>query len=305
MKKISAIISAVILAVSVSMTASAESVSVDCRDFTGFYDGAEFARVLEQMSGDDMLRSDGASVMSVQADTDDAYGEYKCYRVGSDFLKNLADGASVKELLPDEYVWKMETEYSTATVGLNDNNEWCSAGVGYLDPQLVASGTVDSRFVRFDMVNSALEEIGAANVQDVFCVELSGSYTNLVCIQADNVYIVPFCSRPDFTGLENGKLYTAAEVNKIWSEGIGKTNEKYGKMNAEIINGRDISELTTEEILSLHYGYGGTGAVTAAQTEIKNEMPILPIVIIPAAVIAAAITITMLLWRKSDRKIGK
>jgi hypothetical protein len=47
-------------------------------------------------------------------------------------------------------------------------------------------------------------------------------HTSFVLCEIDNSeYLIPYGSRPDLTGLENGKLYTRKEVSQILSQTFG------------------------------------------------------------------------------------
>ncbi len=301
MKKIIIILFAAVVSAAVSVTAFADNSPEDCRSFESFFDSDELAIVIEQTADDDFMKEIEYTAANVHRDNN--IGEYKEYSaLYPDFLDRLANGTPVKELISDEYAWIIPSGEYTADVHLNDKGEWYTVRIGRFDEEVIKRGIVKDDSVRFDQVNSAIEKIGMSNIEDVICINMPTKYVKFVCLVSDTTYVIPFCPRPDFNGFENGKLYTAAEANEIWFENVAS---KISTHNAEIINGRDIDELTMDELLSLQIGGLGTGNGTATQPEVKNNMPIIPILIIPAAAIAAAITITMLVWNKRGKKHSK
>lgn len=301
MMKISAIFSAMIMAATFTMTAYAEDAPADCKDYKNFFDNAEFEFVIEQTRDDNFMKDIGYTTADAQSNSrgSNIIGEYKEYTAFDDheFFEGLANGTSINELVPDEYIWVIPSGEYTAEVRLNDEGEWYTACIGR---DLINKSGILGDTVRFDTVNSAIEQLGgSANVEDVICVNLPLKNIRLVCIVSDTTYVIPFCARPDFTKFESGKLYTAAQAYDIWSKEPSKRSE----VNAAILNGRNIDELTLDEILSLELGGAGTG--TEAQPEPKSEMPVIPIIIIPAVFIAAAITVTILAQNKNSRKRSK
>lgn len=301
MKRILKIFAAMISAAAVSMTAFAESALEDCRAFESFFDSDELAVVIEQTSDDFYMKEIGYTAANVYSSKN--IGEYKEYRaLGADFLERLANGTSVKELISDECTWIIPSGKYTAEVSLNNEGEWHTDRIGWFSEELIESGAILDDCVRFDQVDLAIKRIGS-NIEDVICVNMPTKYSKFVCLVSDTTYVIPFSPRPDFTGLENGKLYTASEANKIWSDNIGSNISAH---NAEIINGRSIDDLSIDELLSLEYH--GVGAKNAAETAVpleNNKIPLLLIIIIPAAVIAAAITVMLLVWDRSGKKHSK
>ncbi len=301
MKKVSAIFSAMILAATVTMTAYADNAPADCKDYKSFFDNEELGVVIEQTRDDNLMKDTGYNAANAQSNSrsSNITGEYKEYIAGDDhkFFEGLANGTSINDLISDKYTWIIPAGEYTAEVRLNDEGEWYTARIGR---DLIKKSDIAGDTVRFDTVNSAIEQLGgSANVEDVVCVNLPVKYIKLVCIVSDTTYVIPFCARPDLTEFENGKLYTAAQAYEIWS----KEPTKRSAVNAAILNGRSIDDLTLDEILSLEYGGAGTG--TAAQPETKSEMPVIPIIIIPAVFIAAAITVTILAQNKNSKKRAK
>ena len=302
MKNISAALLSIVLFFGVSAAAFADDASDDLEAFKNFLDSDELTAVIEQTRDDSLVKSFGYTGVSARYGNDTVgYKEYNA--LYSDFLDRLANGTAVGELVSDEYIWVVSSGKIKVDVSINDKGEWYARRVGTLLDELIESGVVDGS-VRFDQVNSAIERIGRTNVKDVICVNLPGMYVRFVCLVSDTTFVMPFTPNPDFMGFENGKMYTASEADKIWNEYVASIPVCH---NAEIINGRDINDLTVEELLSLEYGGTNGGIVTNIEPSpaAKNGIPVAVILIAPVVCIGAGIAVMMLVWNKRGKKRGK
>lgn len=303
MKKIFAVVLILVLFSGVSAAAYADGASDRLGAFKNFYDTDEMTTVIKQTRNDSLLRSSGhAELKAHYGDNTTEYKEYDA--IYPDFLDRLENGAAVGELISDEYTWVFSQGYVKTEVSLNDKGEWQTGQIATAPKELIEKGEVADGFVRLDQVNAAIKQIGGSNVKDVICVNLPRKYAKFVCLVSDTTFVIPFTPRPDFTGFENGKMYTASEANEIWKKYIDSLPVCN---NAEILNGHSIDELTAEELLSLEYW--GTGERTVTQTEsssvAKNGIPLAVVLIIPAVSIGAAIAIMMLVWDRRGKKHGK
>lgn len=312
MKKFITALLAAFTLISVSTTAFAEGSQTDCKDFTDFFDADELSRIIEQNS-DNRYLADISSAAAVSSRENASVSEYKEYAVTLDFLGELSKGTPLKELLPDDYSWIVSSGNSKAKAILKDG-VWKFIGCSYAIPEMIENGEIADDSIRFDAINSAIEAItsNGSKVTDIVCVDVTDSYTYLVCIVSDNAYAIPFSARPDFTGLVNGKLYKASDVYDTLAQTlVGRKSarnieaeyEKY----ADYLKALNIDD--PQVISDLLHEYGGGSALPANLTDAQpvksTSMPILPIIVIPAAAVAIAITVSLLIWNKGSRKHTK
>lgn len=298
MKKIISALSAVLALTVISTNAFADSNPITCKDFPDFCDTNEFSQVIEQNANNFYMKDIGYTG-AVPASENVTLSEYKEYSVSFKFLEGLSKGTPIEELLPDDYAWMIPSGNSLAKAVLKDG-AWKVIGYSYATPEQIANNEADDDSIRIDKINSAIETItsNGSVIKDVVCVKVVGYFSTFVCIVSDETYLIPFCSRPDFTGLINGKLYSASDVYETLLHTMGNGESSH---NAEIINGRDLSELTDEEFMMLEFGGGGSvkqNVVQDVEIQQNAEIPFLPIILIPAAAIAITITILLLVWNR-------
>lgn len=302
MKKIISIFLAAALTAAVSVRGYADDMSeFDCKSYSGLFDADEFSEVVKQTSGDyyiNEIKSIEPQPLTANGVSDgsepDAYKIY--YITSADFFGKLSEGAKVLELLPESYSWIIPGESTVAKVIADEEKGWRTVGyktISHRDPDDV----VKSDVVKFDEVNSAVERIrlnDPSEITDVVCVNYVGVFTNFVCITlADKTYLIPFGSRPDFTGLENGALYTPDEAETILKQNM-----------PDVFVEAD----PNADPLEMRYGGGGIEMwdpveKTDPPAESRKITPLLPLVLISAAVIAGGITAAVLVWnRKSKHK---
>lgn len=128
------------------------------------------------------------------------------------FAEDLKTGKSMQEKLSSsEYAWVIDTDNVTLWI---DKIEGAWKVTACSENSADDPGTVD-----FDAAEKAAvmleNEFGAEDisVQCLYSMSYFGRY--LIFYSSAGEYVVPFSYRPDFTGLENGKLYPAAELGEI------------------------------------------------------------------------------------------
>ena len=109
---------------------------------------------------------------------------YKVYHYAdvstSKFIDDLAAGKDPSGNLKDKYNWVAISKNSTFTI-VQDSGKWSTAS-----QRSRSSETKPSKVVKIWVIRTQ-----------------------------DAAYVVPFCARPDFTYLENGKRYTLEEAGAI------------------------------------------------------------------------------------------
>ena len=93
-----------------------------------------------------------------------------------------------------------------------------------------------------ESVNEGISILSADvnEVTELLCFEAAMYHTNFVYMKmADGEFLIPYGSRPDLTGLENGELYTPQEVSNtlaISFDGVYSTDENAGVATQEYRN---------------------------------------------------------------------
>lgn len=279
MKKIIAAFLSAVLSMSLMTYCYAETVpETDCRDCVGIFDPDEFAEVISDTKGDYFMQeADALSTGSGRSNLE--VKAYKLYSAASDdFLKELCGGADIHELISVDYTWMIPGPGTVAQVNLNEDGKWETKGYG-------KASSLDDVFndvIHYDEVNSEINTFLDNNdeeLKDMICVHIPRYFANFVCVMfSSGTYLIPYAARPDFTGLTNGKLYPADEVRDTLLITMGDPADDPGD----------------------EYNMGGAGSVS----EQPGQTIPLPVIIIPAAVIAAGI-VMILVWDKFGKRKTK
>ncbi|MDE7361303.1 MAG: hypothetical protein K2N38_05165 [Oscillospiraceae bacterium] len=280
MKKIMAVVLSAALSMSLTVHGFADDLSeTDCRSFTNVFDNGEFDEVMGDVKGDYFANEAGALSAYSARDNSDSRA-YKLYRIiSANFVKELFEGTDISELISTDYSWMLPTPNSVTKVIRNDEGKWEAIGYGEISPEY----TGDT--ILYDKANSAITEFLADSteeIRDVICIDATALYfTNFVCVtlSSGGVYLIPFGMRPDFTGLTDGKMYSVDEVYTILSDTMGVS---FGTV--------------TDNNAGVQYGGAGIASEPPEQT-----VP-LPVIIIPAALIAVGIA-AVVIWE--NKKVGK
>lgn len=289
MKKIVSTLLAVAMALNFSVCAFADGAEFDCASYSSLYDADEFAEVTNDLRGDHIAEE----AVAFNAYNGSEGSAYKVYTSNASwFFEKLSEGVSVSELVDDEYHWLLPRNNSVAYVRKGEDNKWEAVGSATAPTD---DDTIKSNIVRFDEVNAAINSLEEqSEAKDIRCVNLPEYHSYFVFVTlSDAIYVVPYSTRPDFTGLENGALYTSDEAMAILKQNMGEVYTE-GDPNADPMaipaGGVGYKTLDTAD------------KITASEIS-RKEAPLLPLVLICAAAIAGGITAAVLIWnRKSKHK---
>lgn len=279
MKKTFAFILALILSASLSIRSFAEEVSkTGCRDFTSFFDADELTRVLNDTANDTFM-------CQMAEDKSERTLPYKRYDVTNpDFIYRLADGEKLADMISSEYRWIVPGKNSVADVVMTEENKWHTIGYATYIQESLDDGSVQKDIVDDNAVNSAIEKLSggsADEIEDVICVHSTEYFTDFVCVvMSDKTHLIPFGSRPDFTGLANGTVYSPNEATEILLQTV------------DVIVDDDYDDDVTE--------LGGLGVKLRRP---KNNIKInLLILIFPAAAAAVATVVYIVVRFKAKKQ---
>lgn len=200
--------------------------------YDDFFDAEEYNEVREAILNTDILYENGVlSDMQIRSDAGSQLSDsYKMHTLDQiDLVAALQDGVSLSEIISDDYVWIVLTPDNEAIRVDEVDGKWTV--LGYSTP---ASENATTDLIQIDTVNEEVSTLSAdtSEVAELLCFEATMYHTNFVYMKtADGEFLIPYGSRPDLTGLENGELYTPQEVNKILSVSFGgsySANENAG-----------------------------------------------------------------------------
>ena len=283
MKKIISAFLFAVMAVSVSVWAYADEAEYDCKNYSNFFDEKEYAEVIRDLMGDHIAEE--AAIL----EADDAVDDVKAtaYKVHTSYatrlFEKLSEGKSVSELVDDEYYWLIPGNNSFAYVEKREEDRWETTGSAF------APADAD------DTVNTAIESLDLTDqseIVDIRCVYMPEYHSYFVFVTlSDKTYVIPYSTRPDFSGLENGALYSSAEAETI-------LKQNYGDVYAEEDPNADLAALPAGGVGNVTRDMADEVTVTAIS---RKEVPLLTIVIVGALLIAGGITLAVLIWNKKSK----
>lgn len=185
------------------LPAGAASLSIPDNCTNLLTDEREFPELLDAMGDSAVLKMEPneytQAILNMPA--------WKVYTlISQDLLAGLQSEAPVTDLISEEYVWDVLRPDARVRLA-NKNGAWTPIGSAPSN-----SGDV----VDLDAVSAhltVLEQDNPGTALLVQCFRAPKYHTTFVLIAHGTAeYLVPFCARPEFTGLQNGVLYSRQEV---------------------------------------------------------------------------------------------
>lgn len=178
-----------------------------------FYDAEELREVLNSASNSSSVNRG----ICTEEGLKNGYA-YKIYVYsGGLFAEDLKNGKTLHEMMSSSrYGWCIDTNGVTLWMDKCDG-KWKATSCS-------ENPTDDPGTVDFDAAEKAIAELeneyGAKDisVQCLYSRNYFGRY--LIIYSSVGEFVVPFSYRPDFTGLENGRLYTAGELAEVLVENL-------------------------------------------------------------------------------------
>ncbi|MFG6352182.1 MAG: hypothetical protein K1W21_11370 [Oscillospiraceae bacterium] len=204
-----------------SLAIPARAAGPDAAAYPEFFDAAEFQQVRDAVFHTEILYENGVLDEAQPADAEGGLEtSYKMFSLKDpELLPALQNGSDLSGLISDEYVWIVATAANQSIRAAQVDGEW--EVLGYSTPR---SETATTNVVRLEPLNAGLATLSAsqASIDRLVCFEAPMYHTNFVYLDTSGgAFLVPFGSRPDLTGLENGMLYTPEEVGGILSASFG------------------------------------------------------------------------------------
>ena len=214
--------------------------------------------------------------------------------IGYDLPALYAEYGCIQKLISDKFSWiipsynKQEAYYAD----LYENN-WIIVAHTWSAEQSVLMNIIDK-----DQLRSAKYDI-EGKVIDVKYIYANCYSAAFTYIQTDtNEYLIPQAGRPDFTNLENGKLYKADEALKILTESLPVAKGEYDGVSGGV-GGSDSGNNLAASIVN---GNIAASFVTdATNTETGQNFPI-NIIIIGACIISAFAVCGFIVFKKPFKR---
>ena len=208
MKKISAfLLSAILLALFTFIPVSAATNGYP--DKSEFFDKSEYSEVLEVVSG--------ADIFNKNEKIDEKIAEaFKVYLVSSEDLNAAKNGGELFSKTDGGFYWKLYTKNGTVIKVIKKDGKWSVAGYSTEGEIKTATPEISAIFEKY-----AKNKKGT----DLRVFECAQYYITLVCVSENGVVkVIPYSTREDFTGLENGKEYSFDNVKSALKENLASEN---------------------------------------------------------------------------------
>lgn len=195
------------------------------------FDQEEYEQVMASIEKNVLLSSsteskNGSRFSLSETSNSEQRNAYKVYSlVREDLLASVASGIAISDLISDDYEWLVTDEEGNIVYVKKVDNKW----VPYMISSPTAS-TFESEIVQYSTIAEHISIVATEQAAKSLQAErinpttaqcfYSKVYRTFFVYITDGLtdYLVPFTSRPDFTKLNNGKLYSLQEVCKILNE---------------------------------------------------------------------------------------
>ncbi|MGN0601161.1 MAG: hypothetical protein ACI4I7_00465 [Oscillospiraceae bacterium] len=179
------------------------------------YDEDEFSEVEQAIISNSELSKNKIISNLKSANEEQFTNPYKLYSISDpDFLSEISDPTFAEQIIKTDYCWMVPTKDNNIIKVKKSNGQW--EVLGY---SITADSSDEVDFIRFEKIDSNITTLTKSNkneLQNAICFEAPYYHTSFIYLSANGTqYLIPYGSRPDLTGLNNGKLYTTDEVEKI------------------------------------------------------------------------------------------
>jgi len=156
-------------------------------------------------NSNDLIKSDE------QFDFKAAYKEYEL--INYDIVSEYKKGENIESLISDEFNWKIPTTDQNLAVIKKVDNKW---EVVAIENKNSSDSKIKSNIINKVSVSKAIIK-ETSNIKDLKYIKSEMYHTSFSYVKVENgkEFLIPYGSRPDLTGLENGKMYEASEVMDI------------------------------------------------------------------------------------------
>lgn len=206
-------------------------------DIKSIYDSSEINEVLKAI-GDDALinKYEASQKSSVQNASSENLSPYKLYSISPLEFSDINSEVVKNIIASEDYRWIVPNDTSQViTVGKN-GNKWKVLGYSTSESDLESAEAVLGESVNGILKTSQNEGDskiqGVNSTEEYLCFEVPQYHTYFLGMFSESEsYVIPYSSRPDLTGLENGKKYSAEAAEKILSASFNISEANYNTAN--------------------------------------------------------------------------
>lgn len=222
-------------------------------DLKSIYDSSEIGEVLKAVGNDALTKEYEASrVNSLQNDNSESSCPYKLYSISPSELRGINSEAVKSIIASDDYKWIVPGSTNEIIKVAKSDGNWKVLGYSTSDGDFESAESALGESV--NDILKAVQTEGASEIktdnsnESYLCFEIPQYYTYFLGTFSENEsYVIPYGSRPDWTGLENGKKYSpeaAAEILKtnfnISEADYNAGNDNGGGSSAEAESGNNL-----------------------------------------------------------------
>lgn len=184
----------------VEATTSDNASVTENSNFANIYSDEEFEEVVG-----DVDRIEWLDLASANSGERSVYPYKVHYMSSEDFSELLGQGNEVKEIADTDYKWTVPVNSNEVTVA-KTGGKW----------EVVGSGTISDISDIIDVKSFKHQYADRYEDMNMVCVNVVDYHTPFILYTLNGKgYVIPYSSRPDFTGLKNGKSYSLKEAQKI------------------------------------------------------------------------------------------
>ena len=225
----------------------------DTSEIKNIYDSTEIGEVFQTIENDALINNSTATYEnSEQKINNEELSPYKIYSISPQEFSDINIDYVVKnKIKSDDYKWIVPDNNKRVIKVGKKQGKWEVLGYSTFEnntegAEILLSKSVNNILTTTheSVLTNSVDGIKNNNLSETYiCFEIPQYHTYFVGLFSDNEsYVIPYGSRPDLTGLENGKKYSIENANKILTVNFGITESNYD-------NGGGISNKTNNNTL--------------------------------------------------------
>lgn len=219
-------------------------------DLKSIYDSSEINEVLKAI-GDDALinKYEASQKSSVQNASSENLSPYKLYSLSPLEFSDINSKVIKDIIASDDYKWIVPNNTSRVITVAKSDGKW--EVLGYSTSEGDSKSTESTLGESVSGILKTVQAEGTAEIktdnsnESYLCFEIPQYHTYFLGMFSENEsYVIPYGSRPDLTGLENGKKYSPETAAEILSTNFNilnsNSNDNGGGSGAEAENGSNL-----------------------------------------------------------------
>lgn len=225
----------------------------DTSEIKNIYDSTEIGEVFQTIENDALINNSTATYEnSEQKINNEELSPYKIYSISPQEFSDINIDYVVKnKIKSDDYKWIVPDNNKRVIKVGKKQGKWEVLGYSTFEnntegAEILLSKSVNNILTTTheSVLTNSVDGIKNNNLSETYiCFEIPQYHTYFVGLFSENEsYVIPYGSRPDLTGLENGKKYSIENANKILTVNFGITESNYD-------NGGGISNKTNNNPL--------------------------------------------------------